>query len=83
MGPLPGLVKSKGGINKCAARFSRHLGRYSQRVIAPSRWGGPLDCECHRDFSISNRVNFLRMTGSLTVTPGSELSSTLAPGSGG
>jgi hypothetical protein len=45
--PLADFIKRKGGLNKCAARFARRLGRGSQQHRAPAcalRRGG---CSAH------------------------------------
>ena len=38
--PLRDFIRRKGGINKCAARFARRLGRSSQYQAAAARRGG-------------------------------------------
>src|SRR2546430_14639380 len=35
--PLEGFMKRKGGINRCAAKFARHIGR-SRQSIRSSAW---------------------------------------------
>ena len=42
--PLRDFIRRKGGINKCAARFARRLGRSSQYQAAAARRGG---CSAH------------------------------------
>jgi hypothetical protein len=39
--PLVAFIRRKGGINKCAARFTRCLGRRGQNYL---RWGASKNC---------------------------------------